>query len=259
MNTLLKYICALIMFVAISTETLSAQSCAVMEHNTDYSVEGGESDTVALGASVKAIGDLVVFTGWCYQGCTPVGVTLGSQRAIKTSVSGNSDSQTGQGFIYYILSAAGAGLQTITWKVSGVHAGIQVSYIDFNPSAGCSFVHHIDSLLGSGTGGTANTPSITPALGDLLFNFTWVSEHAESVNSPWSCSPYEGPGKTGNCQMETTRNTVGYILGASMGSIANNVNLTHPTDTWQALITSFSMVSNNTRPEPPTNLTGVVN
>ena len=185
---------------------------------------------------------------------------MGSQTALKTSVSGingSGDPGTGQGFIYYILSAASAGSQTITWTVSGSHTGIQTSYIDFNPSEGCTFAHDVDSPLGTGTGGTVDTPSITPTAGDLLFNFTYISEHIDSINSPWSCPIYSGPGETQTCEFATTVNAAAYVLRASSGPTANNMTLIHPSDSWQALITSFSMSSGSGGPNPPSNLQAV--
>jgi hypothetical protein len=250
----MKFSYLLITVVFATTTVLSAQSCSVTEQNADYSAENGSSNTVTLSANIHAVGDLVAFTAWCYQGCTPVSVTLGSQTAVRTTVSGTSDSLTGQGFIYYVLAAVASGPQTITFTVSGTHSGIQTSYIDFSPTAGCTFSHDVDSPLGSGAGGTANTPSITPTPGDLLFNFTWISEHIDSVNSPWSCPIYNGPGETQTCEFVNTVNAAAYILDASSGSTANNMTLIHPSDTWQALITSFSMSSGSGAPAPPTNL-----
>ncbi len=247
----MRSLCLLITIV-LATTTLSAQSCSVTEQYADYSVENGSSNTVSLIANIHAVGDLVAFSAWCFQGCTPVSVTLGSQPAVKTTVSGTSDSLTGQGFIYYILAAVASGPQTITFTVSGAHSGIQTSYIDFSPTPECTFSHDVDSSLGSGTGGTVNTPSITPTPGDLLFNFTWSSEHIDSVNSPWSCPIYSGPGETQTCEFVNTVNAAAYVLSASSGSTANNMTLIHPSDTWQALITSFSMSSGSGRPAPPT-------
>jgi hypothetical protein len=240
-----------------ATGSSSAQSCAATEQNADYSVENGSSNTVTLNANIRAVGDLVAFTAWCYQGCTPVSLTLGSQVAARTTVSGTSDSLTGQGFIYYILAAASSGPQTITFTVSGTHSGIQTSYIDFTPTAGCTFSHHVDSPLGSGTGGTVNTPSITPTAGDLLFNFTWISEHINSVNSPWSCPVYSGPGETQSCEFVNTVNAAAYILSAPSGPTANNMTLIHSSDTWQALIASFTLSSGSGGPAPPSNLQAI--
>lgn len=253
----MKFSYLLLTLVFATTTSLSAQSCSVTEQNADYSVDNGSSNTVTLTANINAVGDLVAFTAWCFQGCTPVSVMLGSQKAVKTTVSGTSDSLTGQGFIYYILAAAASGSQPITFMVSGSHSDIQASYIDFTPTAGCTFSHNVDSPLGFGTGMTANTPSITPTPGDLLFNFTWISEHIDSVNSPWSCPIYGGQGETQTCEFVTTVNAAAYILSASSGSTANNMTLIHQSDTWQALITSFSMSSGSNGPDPPSNLQAI--
>jgi hypothetical protein len=267
MSKLLKYILTIIALVFTSVICLA--TCTVTEKHADYSVENGSSNSVTLTANIGAVGDLVAITAWCYPGCTPVGVVLGTQTAAKTTVSGvvgPGDPATGQGFIYYVLSAAAAGAQPLTWNVSGSHSGIQTSYIDFSPSTGCSFTHHVDSLLGSclsncgntGNPGIISGPSITPTAGDLLFNFTWSSEHVNDINLPWSCPIYAGPGETQDCQFDQTRNVAAYILGAPSGSTANNTTDTHDSDTWQALITSFTLKSAVTLPDAPSGLAAVV-
>ena len=252
---------ALLMVLFTPVGSLLA-ACTATEKNTDYTVDNGPSNSVSLNANINAVGDLVAFGVWCYPSCTPVSVTLGSQTAVQTTVSGNpggGSPGTGQGFIFYIPSATFSGSQTATWTVSGTHSGIQFSYLDFSPSAGCHFTHNVDSPLGSGTGDTANTPSITPSAGDLLVNFTWISEHVTSVNSPWSCANFHLPGETQTCFAVNTFNTLAYILSAASGSTANNMTLIHPTDDWQALITSFSMSSSQAQaPQPPTNLQATV-
>ena len=196
---------------------------------------------------------------------------MGAQTATKTTVNGVVDSLnnpgTGQAWIYYILSAAASGSQTITWTVSGSHADIQVGYIDFSSGTGCKFTHDVDSPLGSclsagasSCNGVVKAPSITPsASGELLFNFTWSSEHVENMipasGSPtWSCPIYSGNGQTGTCQYTNTQNVAAYILSSASGATANNTTTIHPDDTWQALLTSFSMSSVNPPPDPPTGL-----
>jgi hypothetical protein len=238
--------------------------CMATKKNADYSADNGSATTASVTANINAVGDLVAITAWCYPACSPVSVTLGSQPAVQTSVSGINGSGspgTGQGFIFYILSASASGSQTLTFTASGSHTDIQTSYIDFSPSAGCTFTHDVDSSVGTGTGGTANTPSITPTPGDLLFNFTYSSEHINSVNSPWSCPIYSGLGETQTCEFVNTINAAAYILGAASGSTVNNMTLIHNTDSWQALITSFAMSNNAQAPppnNPPTSLTVVV-
>lgn len=246
--------------------TLLASACTATEKNADYSINGS-SNSVSVTANVNAVGDLVVFTAWCYPSCSPVGVTLGSQSAVETGVPGipgPGSPGTGQGFIFYVLSASASGPQTLTFTASGSHTDIQTSYIDFTPTAGCTFKHDVDSPVGTGTGGTTNTPSIAPASGDLVFNFTYSSEHVDSVNSPWNCPIYSGSDETQTCEFggasgnnSSTVNAAAYILSAA-GSIANNMTLIHNTDTWQALITSFKMSNQDPPPSPPTSLTAVI-
>jgi hypothetical protein len=268
----LEYLLTLITLLFASVTSLA--TCTATEKNAEFSADNGSEDTASLTANINAVGDLVAITAWCYPNCTAVSVTLGSQSAVATSNSGNapittsggtpgSAPGTGRGWIYYILSAAASGSQTVTWTVSGSHTDIQVSYIDFSPSAGCHFAHNVDSPLGSYIGsnsdtgnGTINAASITPTTGDLLFNFTWTSEHINSVNSPWSCPIYV---ETGTCEFTSTINAAAYILSAASGSIANNMTDLHNTASWQALITSFSMKFGvDSPPNPPTGLTLVV-
>jgi hypothetical protein len=265
----LAAICALIILLLTPVGALLAQTCTATKQNAFYGNDNAATNTATVTANISAIGDLVAFTGWCFRGCAPISVTMGGQTAIQTTVSGvvdNSNPGSGQGFIFYILSAAAAGSQTVTWTVSGSHSGIQVSYIDFKPSAGCKFTHNVDSPLGSclsgpclgNTGAPAivNAPSITPTAGDLLFNFTWSSEHVNDILSPWSCPIYAGG--TGDCQFAGTRNVAAYILSAASGATANNTTTTHDSDTWQALLTSFTITPNAQAPKAPTNLQATV-
>jgi hypothetical protein len=265
-----RHLIALITLVFTTTATLSAQVCTATKQNADYSpltaiTNNGPVATVT--AKVHAVGDLVAITAWCYTKCTPTNVTLGAQSAVKTSVSGVFDPSspgTGQAFLYYILSASASGDQTLTFTSTGGALQTQVSYIDFSPSAGCQFTHHMDSPLGSclsggclgntGDPGSITAPSITPTAGDLLFNFTWSSGHMTAVNSSWSCPLYQGPGETGSCFLDGTVNAAAYILSAASGTTANNTTELHQDNTWQALITSFSIVPNGQAPKPPTNV-----
>lgn len=259
-----KYLLTVLTLLLTSITALA--TCTATERNADYGSPNGSSNSATVAAKINGVGDLVAITAWCYPGCTPVSVTVGSQTATKTTVSGVVDSNTpgtGQGFLFYVLSAAGSGTQTVTWTVSGSHSDIQVTYIDFSVTPGCVFTHHVDSPLGSclifGTcNGIVNAPSITPSEGDLLFNFTYSNEHVENINSPWSCPLYTGNGQTGTCQTGPTENVAAYILSAKSGSTANNTTTIHPDDTWQALLTSFSMSSSNPPPNPPTGLAALV-
>ena len=256
MSKQLKYPFALIALLFISATSLA--TCTATERNANDSSENGSSNTATISATINAVGDLVAFTGWCYPSCTPVSMTLGSQTAVQTTVSGNpgpGDPGTGQGFIFYILSAAASGTQTVNWTVSGAHTSIQTSYMDFSPSEGCVFTHHVDSPLGTGTGTNINTPSITPTAGDVLFNFTWISQHITNVYSPWQCVLYA---PQYSCYFESTVNTQAYVLSASSGSTANNMSNIQSGDSWQALITSFSMKPGGPPPSPPTGLTAMV-
>jgi hypothetical protein len=247
-------------FLGVGSTTLFAQGSPI-EENANYSAVGGSS--ASLTANVNAVGDLVVFTAWCDSstgGCTPTSVVMGSQTATKTSVSGVADNGSvdsnggpgsGQGFIYYILSASASGNQTVTFTTSNA-TQTQVSYIDFAPSSGYHFTHHTDSTLGScltncgptTSSGAIAGPSFTPTTGDLVFNFTYTSEHINSLGTPWSCATYNGPGESGTCEFVTTINAAAYIPSASSGAIQNNMTDIHASDTWQAMFASFAQVAN---------------
>jgi len=231
----LKFLFGLATLLFPTAGTLFA-TCTASKKNADYSAVGsGTSSSVT--ANINAVGDLVAITAWCYPSCTPTSVKLGSQTAFKTTVSGNPGPGSpgeGQGFIYYVLSSTAAGAQTLTFTASGGAAQTQVSYIDFTPTAGCTFSHDIDSPLGSSPGvstdtntGTISAPSITASAGDVLFNFTWTSEHVTSVGSPWSCPIYS---ETQTCEFVNTINAAAYILSAPSGSIVNNMTDIHNSD-----------------------------
>jgi len=231
--------------------TSSGSIGTAVEENADYSADNGSSSIASVTANVNVAGDLVAITAWCYPSCNPVNVTLGNQMATETTVSGVPDGGNpgaGQGFIFYVLSAAAAGPQTLTFTATGTYTDIQTSYIDFTPSAGATFSHDIDSPLGSclsncgnSNPGTINAPSITANPGDVLFNFTWSSEHVNDINAPWSCPVYSGQGETQDCQFNISRNVAAYILSAPSSTVANNTTDTHASDVWQALLTSFTV------------------
>lgn len=262
----LKYILTLIATLFASVASLA--TCTATAKNADYAEVDSSSSSKSV--PINAVGDLVVFSAWCYPGCTPNSVTLGGQAAVKTSISGfdrNTSLHEGQGFLYYILSSKASGLETMTFTATGQDQ-LQVSYIDFAPSTGCTFTHDVDSPVGSYAGDTNSStmynegiigaPSITPAAGDVLLSFSYTSEHVSAINSPWSCLIYSDSGETQNCFFNTTQNAVGYILSAASGSTANNMTDIHNSDSWQALITSFSIKSSGTPPTPPTGLTAAV-
>jgi len=217
----------------------ATETCSVDSAYFDNSSQGTSSPQT-LAATANEVGDLVIFADWCPNGCTYTTTPLGRQTATQTSVSGNSSSSTGQPFLAYILSSTTAGAQTITWTASGSPGEIQTAYYDFTPSAGCTFTHDVDSTLGTGTGTAVNTPSITPTTGDLLFNFTVITQHMTAIGSPWLAWNYYGSGETSNQFFTTTVNADAYVLSASSGSTTNNMtqNASNP---WQGLITSFKL------------------
>lgn len=242
-------------------------TCTATEQNADYGADNGASTTATVTVNVHSAGDLVVFSGYCYVSCTPVSLTMGSQTATQTTVSGTGildGPGTGQGFIFYILSAAAPGSFTATFAATGANSDIQVAYIDFSTSTGCRFTHDVDYPLGSSglacegnnNCGPMNQPAFTPAPGDVLYNFGYTSGHVTGQGSPWLCPVYNGPGETGTCQFATTVQEDAYVLSAPSGPMSVNMTDLHPSDLWQSLVTSFTM-TNGPAPNPPTSLTAV--
>jgi hypothetical protein len=275
MRKLLNYILTLITLLVTSITSLA--TCTATQQNWDNSPvlgfpDGGTppaSNTVSLTANISSVGDLVVITAWCFPptftggGCTPRGVQMGGQTAVRTTVPGQPDTGTsgtpgsGQGWIYYVLSAAASGAQTITFTTVETQQ-LQISYMDFKPSAGCKFSHDVDSPrgFGSNVGTSITSPSITPTAGDLLFNFTWTSSHmVDPIGSPWVPSIWQPQYSD---FLQNSVNAVVYVLSAPSGATANNLNTLHDSDSWQALITSFSIVPSGTPPDPPTGLAAVI-
>jgi len=149
----------------------------------------------------------------------------------------------GQGHIYYILSASAAGQKTVTFTPSGTFIHSQVAYWDFTPSPGCTFAHHTDYSLGSGTSAAINAPTFTPTAGDLLFTFGLAGSgtHVTSVNSPWACSAFlTTTSDSGDCTFQNTINAAGYILSATATSTHSDFSLT-ASNPWEALATSFTL------------------
>ncbi len=249
---------ALVLLLLQPIGALLAQCTATQQNHGDSPVTGFPSGpgttSVSMTSTISAVGDLVAISVWCFPintfsgGCTPTSVTLGAQSATQTTVSMNADPGTigtpgsGQGRIYYILSAAASGSQTLGFSISGGNQQLQVTYMDFKPSAACHFTHHLDSPLGAGSNVGANitAPSISGVTGDLLYNFTITSTHmTDPVGSPWVCTIWQ----PGGCQFQNSVDTAVHLLSAPAGTTSNNLNTLHASDSWQALITSFSMSS----------------
>lgn len=243
---------ALLLFYAQSV----LAACTSTRNGANYGADtGANSATVSVN---NAVGDLIVFAAFCYSGsasnCSGIGtLTLGGQTATVTPNSGNStlasqnpNSWSGQGWIYYITAATSGGPHTATWTVTGAHSDIQLAYMSFTPSASCGYVHHLDAF--AQFAGDSNTgqehiggPSITDP-GALLYNFTWTSAHIDVISSPWICVIYANS----FCTFDATVNTQAYVLAAGAGATANSMTENQGTNSWQALITSFTQVAVNT-------------
>ena len=266
----------LLTFVVVCVRVWAA--CTATQENWDNSPvigfpDGGTppaSNKVSLNANINSGGDLVVITAWCFPptftggGCTPVSLTMGGQVAVRTSVPGEPDTGTagapgsGQGWIYYVQSAAAPGSQTITFTTVETQQ-LQISYMDFTPSVGCAFSHDVDSPrgFGSNVGTSITSPSITATQGDLLFNFTMTSSHmVDPIGTPWVASIWQ---PQFSHFLSNSVNAVVYVLGAQSNTIANNLNTLQASDSWQALITSFKISNaNGAPPSPPTSLTAAI-
>jgi hypothetical protein len=162
----------------------AAQTCAWNVSYSDYGAEGGSSGNPTVASTLLKTGDLVAVSVWCITSCTVTSVTVGSDTATVTGVTGTSNANSGQPFIYYDLSTGVKGSQTITANITGTRSHSQVAYHEFVPGKGCTASHDVDASLGTGTGTGVNTPSITTPAGELIFNFTAVQSHTTNVNSP---------------------------------------------------------------------------
>lgn len=214
-----------------------------VEKKSDYANISTSPNTLAT--TIFGTGDLVAIAAWCFptatncSGTAPT-VTLGSQSAtLVTGFGTPTQSDTGEGFIFYVLSTTAGGSPTLTLSGTGATQW-QVAYVDFAPPAGCTYSFVKATARGAGTSTTANLPSITPTnAGDTLFVFTWVSGHVTSVNSPWSCVAFTGSGQTGDCSFDGSRNADGWIVNSTTSPTANNMTNIHPTDDWEGMIVEF--------------------
>src|SRR5215831_2743577 len=174
----MKNITSFLLLLCCAGRWLSA-SCTATTHSADYGADNGSASTATVTVNVHSPGDLVVFSAYCYPSCPPVSLTMGSQAATQTTISGKGimgNPGTGQGFIYYITSAVAFGPQTATFTASGSYSDIQTAYIDFGASTGCTFQHHLDYPLGSSSSTCQNNnncppinaPIFTPTAGDVL-------------------------------------------------------------------------------------------
>jgi hypothetical protein len=266
--------------------------CTAVEKNADYAEKSNLQTgpaTSSKNVPISAAGDLVMITAWCHNPltspvhhCTISAPTLGGVAAT-LAVSGiPSDgtqdsgvaSGTGQGWIYYVLSTTagqvgnGVPLSLTATIASSNQVETQVSYMEFSPSAGCTFAHHIDYPLGTSldpnTGldnghasALINAPVFTPTAQDLLFDFMYTTEHIDSIGAPWSCVIYPGiTGANNTCEFNNTINSQAYVLNASASSTNPNTAL-NAANNWQALVTSFALSASTPPPNPPTSLTAI--
>lgn len=261
--------------------------CTATEMNADYAEKSSLQTgpvTSSKNVPISAQGDLVMITAWCHNPsnspgyhCTVSAPTLGGVPATMAVSGIPSDgkqdsgvySGTGQGWIYYIpATTAGQVGSSVPLSLTATIAGgnnveTQVSYMEFHPSAGCAFLHHIDYPLGTSldpnTGldnghSTAliNAPVFTPTAEDLLFDFMYTTEHIAVIGSPWHCVIYPGiSGANNTCNFNNTINSQAYALSATANSTNPNTTI-NAVNNWQALVTSFELSSSTPAPNPPT-------
>jgi hypothetical protein len=230
---MLKRLIQFTVLLLLSTSQVFAV-CTATAPNKGGGTDNGSNGTATVAATIGALGDGVWGSAWCFTTCTYTSVTVGSQTATQVST-GITGTATGIGWLWYIASATVSGSQTITFTASGVHTDIQVSYVDFTPSASCAFSFDKVSSLGTGTGTNATTPSITStASGEVEYVFTDISTTmgTPGYNAPW----------TPSTTLSTSNNADGYILSSSGSATANNGVIT-TAGNWAALMGAFSITA----------------
>lgn len=242
----------LTIFIVLCLSSSVWAACTGTVKKSDY--QNVSTSPTTFGATIFAIHDLVIMTGWCFNGttvaCTGPSMTLGAQSGVQVAGSGNpTQNDTGEPFIFYVLDAAASGSVNITWTVTG-GTQVQVAYIDVQPSTAACYTFDKAAGRSAGTSGTANLPTITPTnTGSFVFVFTAVSGHVTNVNSPLACINFTGSGQTGDCSYDGSRNAHGWVVSSS-GSVTNNMTMIHVTDDWEALAVSFSGSTGGTVTNP---------
>src|SRR6185437_14311120 len=230
-----------IMLGIIGAGATQSSTCAwdIGYHDYGAQITTGASMTVA--ANFEQANNLILTAGYVLAGATGVSVSDGTD-SFTQSFAGTSDASTGEVFLHYLLGNTVTGAQTITATITGSHSNAQIGYAEFIPSAKCTMAHDADSSVGTGSGATANTPSITATAGALEWMYTAAGSgtHVSFTNSPWVCTQFRGASETLDCTYVSSRNAFGYVLSASGSSTANNMTTT--TGPWQAGASSFTLM-----------------
>lgn len=233
MKRLASIVCSMLLAASLRA------ACTATAQNKGSGTYVTSGTTATVSATVHAVGDLVVFSGWCGSTCGS-GYTLAFESGNLTEIGtkGTSSSSTGEPHMFYKLSATATGAQTATITVTASEQ-LQVGYIDFSPSAGCSFAHDVDSSLSSGSGLNVNAPSITPTnTGEVLYQFASISGSTiGTAASPW----------TAGTVYSSTGNGDEYILSSSSGSTTASYS-SGSANNWESIITSFVMSSTSSGP-----------
>ena len=229
-----------IMLGIIGAGATQSSTCAWDIGYHDYGAQITTGSSMTVSANFEQSGNLILTAGYVLAGATGVSVSDGTD-SFTQSFSGTSSSDTGQVFLHYLLGNTVTGAQTITATITGSHSNAQIGYAEFIPSAKCTMAHDADSSVGTGSGATANTPSITATAGALEWIYTAAGSgtHVSHTNSPWVCNVFALAGETGDCTYVNSRNAFGYVLSATGSATANNMSTT--TGTWQAGASSFKL------------------
>jgi hypothetical protein len=205
-------------------------------------------------------GDLVIINAWQNPSGTVTSITASNGQSttngqiVQVGATITTASMGQNRFFYFVSKSTGN--MDITFTRGGIVGdGMehQVSAMSFTPSAACTWSHHLDSAVATGSNWTANAPSIT-APGDLIWNMTLVQGHSGTWNSPWLSSQWLPDFFLG---LTNTSNAVAYILPQNnTGTQTNNITADTGTDPgWAAAMTSFTL---GPQLNPPSNLSTLV-
>lgn len=215
------------------------------------------SGSITLTVHVANTGDLFIAALWCISTCGLNTPTLGSQNlTCPAGAQGVSSSNTGQGFICYVVTTA-QGALTLTFNPTGSPTGYQALGFDMPLSGATSIAYdtaaldHCDSSCSEGT--TVTTPVLTAGGSkELAVNFVYTQHHATTPGSPWACNIFnQVSGDIEQCTAVSTVNLVSWIPNASSATITPSTGILDSNDPFQSIVAAFkysSTSSTNTNP-----------
>ena len=207
-----------------------------IQGNSSALATSGTTVTVTL-LSPPTPGNLVCVAIIFADGITPATVAVSDSNGNVYTITPSSPS-TGQyanaGAVYlgYLLSAPSNASASITATFNRTIVDGIITAEEFkSPTGGVKFD---TDIAGSGTTGTINSPSITPAAaGELLYSYATPQNGILSCDSPWTQVTFGEDPNGGNG---------GYILSSNPGSTA--VNMTPSVSgTWDAMAMAFLITS----------------